>query len=80
MTKDEIRIVNFDVQSMSKADLTIIQLQVENAELKECLEKKSLAIQRIWKERDELRKANAELIEKCANVQTADAIRARGEK
>ena len=31
------------------------RLHVANAELTECLEKKSIAIQRIWKERDELR-------------------------
>ena len=33
-----------------------------NQELTENLEKKSVAIQRIWKERDELRKMNGELL------------------
>jgi hypothetical protein len=39
------------------------RLHAVNAELTENLEKKSVAIQRIWKERDELRKVNAELLE-----------------
>ena len=39
------------------------RLHVANAELTECLEKKSIAIQRIWKERDELR-AEVERLER----------------
>ena len=37
------------------------RLQADNAELTENLEKKSVAIQRIWKERDELRNENEAL-------------------
>lgn len=39
------------------------RLNALNQELTENLEKKSVAIQRIWKERDELRKVNQELLE-----------------
>jgi hypothetical protein len=38
-----------------QAGAELRRLHVANAELTECLEKKSIAIQRIWKERDELR-------------------------
>ncbi len=39
------------------------RLQIQNAELTENLERKSVAIQRIWKERDELRKQRGALLE-----------------
>ena len=38
------------------------RLHAVNQELTENLEKKSVAIQRIWKERDELRKVNQEML------------------
>ena len=43
-------------------EIQIEHLKVANQELTENLEKKSVAIQRIWKERDELRKLNEELL------------------
>ena len=44
-------------------ELQIGDLKAANQELTNNLEKKSSAIQRIWKERDELRKMNGELLE-----------------
>jgi hypothetical protein len=54
------------------------RLHAVNAELTENLEKKSVAIQRIWKERDELRKANAELLEALKAVLPNVAMQAVG--
>jgi len=45
-----------------KAAAEMRRLHALNVELTENLEKKSSAIQRIWKERDELREVNGELL------------------
>jgi hypothetical protein len=44
------------------------RLQIQNAELTENLERKSTAIQRIWKERDDLRKQRGVLLEALNNL------------
>ena len=44
------------------------RLQIQNAELTENLERKSVAIQRIWKERDELRRQRGVLLEALNNL------------
>jgi hypothetical protein len=48
--------------AMHRAAAELRRLHAANAELTECLEKKSIAIQRIWKERDE---ARAEALEQA---------------
>jgi hypothetical protein len=55
---------NYDTP-LTEAAAELRRLHVANAELTECLEKKSIAIQRIWKERDELR-AEVERLRKVA--------------
>ncbi len=54
-----------DLRSKAHHDEAAVELRrlhALNQELTENLEKKSVAIQRIWKERDELRKMNEELL------------------
>jgi hypothetical protein len=53
-----------------KAAAELRRLHAENAELTENLEKKSVAIQRIWKERDELRNDNEALREALESMLT----------
>ena len=57
----ETRAITFRDKAEAAAELR--RLHAVNPELTENLEKKSSAIQRIWKERDELRKVNQELLE-----------------
>jgi thiamine biosynthesis lipoprotein ApbE len=57
----ETRAITFRDKAEAAAELR--RLHAVNQELTENLEKKSSAIQRIWKERDELRKVNQELLE-----------------
>jgi hypothetical protein len=47
----------------TQAAAELRRLHAVEQELTENLEKKSVAIQRIWKERDELRKLNGELLD-----------------
>ncbi len=65
---DELRAAPERSRTSFEAAAELRRLHAVNAELTENLEKKSVAIQRIWKERDELRKINAELLEALKEV------------
>jgi ABC-type phosphate transport system auxiliary subunit len=56
--------------AMQQSANELRRLHVANVELTECLEKKSIAIQRIWKERDELRAEVARLREALEDLVT----------
>jgi len=54
---------NFGVNKATLIAAELRRLYVENNELKENLEKKSIAIQKIWSERDKLQKLNQEVVD-----------------